>query len=69
MMLSDFAYSNVETVSVGKLRSGAELAFSKGEIDQALNLWEQVCVSDSCLNACFQLIVQLYTGYCHGTPK
>jgi len=32
-----------ETVaSVGKLRSSAEVAFSKGEIDQALKLWEQV---------------------------
>jgi len=31
-----------ETVNVGKLRSSAEVAFSKGEIDQALKLWEQV---------------------------
>ena len=28
--------------SIGKLRSGAEAAFSKGEIEQSLQLWEQV---------------------------
>jgi tetratricopeptide (TPR) repeat protein len=27
---------------VGKLRSAAEIAFSKGEVDQALQLWEKV---------------------------
>ena len=34
--------SNSDVPSVGKLRSSAELAFSKGEVDQSLNLWEQV---------------------------
>jgi tetratricopeptide (TPR) repeat protein len=34
--------SNTDTHSIGKLRSSAELAFSKGEVDQSLNLWEQV---------------------------
>jgi len=28
--------------SVGKLRSSAEVAYSKGEVDQALQLWEKV---------------------------
>ena len=28
--------------SVGKLRSSAEVAFSKGEVEQALQLWEKV---------------------------
>lgn len=28
--------------SIGKLRSGAELAFSNGETEQALKLWEEV---------------------------
>lgn len=28
--------------SIGKLRSGAETAFSKGEIEQSLQLWEEV---------------------------
>lgn len=30
------------TVSVGKLRSSAEVAFTKGDVDQALRLWSQV---------------------------
>ena len=34
--------SNTDIHSIGKLRSSAELAFSKGEVDQSLNLWEQV---------------------------
>jgi tetratricopeptide (TPR) repeat protein len=34
--------SATEIQSIGKLRSGAELAFSKGETDQALQLWEKV---------------------------
>lgn len=34
--------SNSELPSVGKLRSSAELAFSKGEVDLSLSLWEQV---------------------------
>lgn len=29
-------------VSVGKVRSSAEFAFSNGEIDQALKLWGKV---------------------------
>jgi hypothetical protein len=34
---------NSEAVqSVGKLRSSADVAFSKGEIDQALKLWDKV---------------------------
>ena len=31
-----------ERVSVGKLRSAAEMAFSQGEIDKSLGLWLQV---------------------------
>lgn len=42
--LSKFALADTETASVGKIRASAELAFSKGEIDQALGLWEQVCL-------------------------
>eukprot|EP01036_Dinobryon_divergens_P038562 gene38562-50643_t len=30
------------TLSVGKLRSSAEVAYSKGEIEQAIKLWNQV---------------------------
>ena len=39
--VSKFAMAD-EAASVGKIRASAELAFSKGEIDQALGLWEQV---------------------------
>ena len=34
--------SSDTAVSVGKLRSSAEVAFSKGDVDQALRLWTQV---------------------------
>jgi predicted Zn-dependent protease len=33
---------NPDAASVGKLRSSAEVAFSKGDVDQALRLWTQV---------------------------
>ena len=33
-----------EFVSVGKLRSSAELAFSQGEIEKAIQLWEKVII-------------------------
>lgn len=36
------AFADVDTQSVGKLRSGAEMAFANGENDKALKLWEQV---------------------------
>jgi hypothetical protein len=31
--------------SVGKLRSSADAAFSKGEMDQALKLWAKVTIA------------------------
>lgn len=31
-----------DTVSVGKLRNNADSAFSKGDLDTALNIWSQV---------------------------
>ena len=36
------AADNPEVLSVGKIRASADLAFSKGEIDNALNLWKKV---------------------------
>ncbi len=44
LLLTDLSTCAPDTASVGKLRSSAELAFSKGEIEQALSLWEQVGV-------------------------
>eukprot|EP01036_Dinobryon_divergens_P030586 gene30586-39854_t len=34
--------SSSETLNVGKLRASAEVAFTKGEIEQALRIWQQV---------------------------
>ena len=34
--------SSGETINVGKLRASAEVAFTKGEIEQALRIWQQV---------------------------
>lgn len=31
-----------EAISVGKLRSAADTAFSKGDLDHSLKLWKQV---------------------------
>jgi len=42
LAFTDLMHADTDTQSVGKLRSGAELAFSKGETDQSLQLWEQV---------------------------
>lgn len=42
IVFTDFVYTDSEVHSVGKLRSSAELAFSKGETDQSLKLWEKV---------------------------
>ena len=46
-MESAFATSGSTTespaVSVGKLRSSADAAFSSGELEQALKLWAKVC--------------------------
>lgn len=44
LLVTDLSTCAPDTASVGKLRSSAELAFSKGEIEQALSLWEQVNV-------------------------
>jgi hypothetical protein len=35
-------FGDNEFASVGKLRSSAELAFSQGEIEKAIQLWEKV---------------------------
>ena len=37
-------HASTPGVNVGKLRSAAELALSKGEVDQSLKLWNQVLV-------------------------
>lgn len=42
IFLADFGAAEGEVQSVGKLRSAAEVAFSKGDVDQALRLWGQV---------------------------
>lgn len=42
LIFSDVLAADPEMVSVGKLRSSAELAFSKGEITEALALWQKV---------------------------
>ena len=36
------ATDNAEVLSVGKIRASADLAFSKGEVDNALSLWKKV---------------------------
>lgn len=36
----------VADVNVGKLRSAADLAMSKGEVDQALKLWHEVIAAE-----------------------
>jgi tetratricopeptide (TPR) repeat protein len=42
LALSDAISADPEVQSVGKLRSGAELAFSNGDIEQSIKLWEEV---------------------------
>ncbi|KAJ1434639.1 hypothetical protein B484DRAFT_326005 [Ochromonadaceae sp. CCMP2298] len=42
LAFTDFVHADTDIQSIGKLRSGAELAFSKGETEQALQLWEKV---------------------------
>ena len=43
LALSDLILADPDAQqSIGKLRSGAELAFSNGETEQALKLWEEV---------------------------
>lgn len=43
ILVSFFVHiDTTETASVGKLRSSAEVAFSKGDVEQALKLWTQV---------------------------
>ena len=47
VFLSDAVWAAAEgtaepVVSVGKLRASADQAFTKGEIDQSLKLWEKV---------------------------
>lgn len=41
-MMIAFASTDDAVASVGKLRSQAEVHFSKGEIDQSLQLWSKV---------------------------
>ena len=40
--VADFLAADVDAQSIGKLRSGAELAFSNGETEQSIRLWEEV---------------------------
>ena len=43
LALSHRTYADTaDAQSIGKLRSGAELAFSNGDTDQSLRLWEEV---------------------------
>jgi tetratricopeptide (TPR) repeat protein len=42
LALSDAISADPEVQSVGKLRSGAELAFSNGDTEQSIKLWEEV---------------------------
>lgn len=43
LAFKDIVYADGDAQSsVGKLRSGAELAFSNGDTDQSLKLWEEV---------------------------
>ena len=39
---ADVTVSQDSDISVGKVRSSADVAFSNGEIDQALKLWGKV---------------------------
>lgn len=43
--VTEFAYASTETdgtMTVGKVRASAEVAFSNGKIDEALKMWEKV---------------------------
>ena len=42
LLVADFIHGDADIQAVGKLRSGAEVAFSNGETEQSLKLWEQV---------------------------
>jgi hypothetical protein len=42
--MRDFIFAEPETISVGKLRSSAELAFSQGDVEKALEIWEKVVI-------------------------
>ena len=42
LAVSDIMFADPDVQSIGKIRSGAELAFSNGDIDQAIKLWEEV---------------------------
>ena len=35
-------FSETESLSVGKIRSSAEVAYSNGEMDKSIKLWTQV---------------------------
>lgn len=50
----DVAVGQESELSVGKVRSSADVAFSNGEIDQALKLWGKVNQANS--HSRFQLI-------------
>lgn len=40
--ITELARSDEAVISVGKLRASADVAFSSGDLDQALNLWAKV---------------------------
>lgn len=42
LALTECIRADGDAQSIGKLRSSAELAFSKGESEQAIKLWEEV---------------------------
>lgn len=55
------AFANSEDVaSVGKLRSQAEVHFSKGEIDQSLQLWSKVISMEPSNDANFYKRFRVY---------